>query len=124
MTNRPIDQLTRTIPHSRPWITAADVQAVGRVLRRGSLAQGAEVGALEAEVGARLGLPPGVAVNSGPAALHLALLALGVGPGDEVIVPSYVCIAPGHAVALEFVLAQRRLFAGKSIRNRFARQGP
>ena len=96
--NRQIAQLPRPIPHSRPWITAADVRAVGRVLRRGSLAQGAEVGALEAEVGARLGLPPGVAVNSGTAALHLALLALGVGPGDEVVVPSYVCIAPVHAV--------------------------
>jgi perosamine synthetase len=107
LTNRPIDQLTTTIPHSRPWITPADVRAVCGVLRRGSLVQGAEVGALEAEVGVRLGLPPGVAVNSGTAALHLALLALGVGPGDEVIVPSYVCIAPLHAV--EYVGAAPRL---------------
>jgi len=95
------------VPHSRPWITAADVQAVCGVLRRGNLVQGAEVGALETEVGVRLGLPPGVAVNSGTAALHLALLALGVGPGDEVIVPSYVCIAPLHAV--EYLGAAPRL---------------
>jgi dTDP-4-amino-4,6-dideoxygalactose transaminase len=77
------------------------------VLRRGGLAQGVEVAALEAEAGARLGMPSGVAVSSGTAALHLALLALGVGPGDEVIVPSYVCIAPLHAV--EYVGATPRL---------------
>jgi perosamine synthetase len=62
------------------------------------LAQGADVAAFESEAGAFLGLPPGVAVSSGTAALHLALMALGVGPGDEVILPSYVCVAPLHAV--------------------------
>jgi dTDP-4-amino-4,6-dideoxygalactose transaminase len=77
------------------------------VLRKGALVQGAEVEALEAEVGGALGLPPGVAVSSGTAALHLALLALGIGPGDEVILPSYVCISPLHAV--EYVGATPRL---------------
>jgi dTDP-4-amino-4,6-dideoxygalactose transaminase len=73
----------------------------------GKLAQGAEVASFEAEVGALLGLPPGVAVNSGTAALHLALLALGIGSGDEVILPSYVCVAPLHAV--QYVGATPRL---------------
>ncbi|HXZ45020.1 MAG TPA: DegT/DnrJ/EryC1/StrS aminotransferase family protein, partial [archaeon] len=86
------------VPHSRPWITAADVRAVCRVLRSGALAQGTEVASFEAEVGERLGLPPGVAVNSGTAALHLALLGLGIGEGDEVILPSYVCVSPLHAI--------------------------
>lgn len=86
--------MPRMVPHSRPWITAADVQAVTRVLRSGALAQGVEVASLEAEVGERLGLPPGVAVNSGTAALHLALLGLGITERDEVILPSYVCVAP------------------------------
>jgi len=95
------------IPHSKPWITEGDVRAVARVVKRGALAQGAEVGAFEAEVGAMLGLPAGVAVSSGTAALHLALLGLSIGPGDEVILPSYVCVAPLHAV--EYVGATPRL---------------
>jgi dTDP-4-amino-4,6-dideoxygalactose transaminase len=107
LTNRPIDTLTTPIPHSRPWITPADVRAVVRVLRRGALAQGAEVEQFEAEVGAFVGMPDGVAVSSGTAALHAALLGLGVGAGDEVILPSYVCVAPLHAI--EYVGATARL---------------
>jgi perosamine synthetase len=97
----------RPIPHSRPWITPMDIRAVGRILRSGKLAQGVEVEAFEAEVGDFLGVPPGVAVSSGTAALHLALIGLGIGPGDEVILPSYVCVAPLHAV--EYVGATPRL---------------
>ncbi len=95
------------VPHSRPWITSADVLSVSRALRRGALAQGAEVSAFEGEVGAFLRLPPGVAVSSGTAALHLALLGLGIGPGDEVILPAFVCVAPLHAV--EYTGARPRL---------------
>jgi dTDP-4-amino-4,6-dideoxygalactose transaminase len=54
-----------------------------------------------------LDMPSGVAVSSGTAALHLALLGLGIGRGDEVILPSYVCVAPLHAV--EYVGATPRL---------------
>ena len=95
------------IPHSRPWLTAADARAVARVVKSGALAQGAQVAAFEAEVGTILGLPAGVAVSSGTAALHLALLGLEIGPGDEVILPSYVCVAPLHAV--EYLGATPRL---------------
>lgn len=99
--------VTDLIPHSRPWIVPADVRAVSRVMQRGGLAQGIEVAAFEAEVAATLGLPAGVAVSSGTAALHMALVGLGIGPGDEVLLPSYVCVAPLHAI--QYVGATPRL---------------
>ncbi len=88
------------IPHSRPSLGAAEAKAAAAVLRLGQVAQGPEVAAFEAEVAARMGLRGGVAVASGTAALHLALLALKVGPGDAVLLPSYTCAALLHAVRL------------------------
>ena len=86
------------IPHSRPALGAAEVRAVARVIRSGQIAQGPMVERFEAALAGRLGLAHAAAVSSGTAALHLGLLALGVGPGDEVILPSLVCAAPLHAV--------------------------
>jgi dTDP-4-amino-4,6-dideoxygalactose transaminase len=86
------------IPHSRPTVSEDDAQAVARVVRTGQLAAGPEVAAFEAEVAARVGVAAAAAVSSGTAALELALRALGVGAGAEVIVPSYVCDALHHAV--------------------------
>ena len=74
--------------------------AVGRVLTSGMLAQGPEVAAFEAEFSEHVGGRPCVAVNSGTSALLLALLALGTGPGDEVVVPSFSFAATANAVAL------------------------
>jgi UDP-4-amino-4-deoxy-L-arabinose-oxoglutarate aminotransferase len=80
------------ILHSRPWIVEADLDAVAGVLQTGYLAQGATTGRFEAELAAWLGFPePGVAVGCGAAALHLALHAIGVSRGDEVVLPTYVC---------------------------------
>ena len=86
------------IPHSRPTVSEDDAQAVARVIRDGQLAQGPEVAAFETEVAERVGVPAAAAVSSGTAALELALRALGIGPGAEVIVPTYVCDALHHAV--------------------------
>lgn len=86
------------IAHSRPSITDEDVERVARVVRSGQLAQGPEVAALERELAARLGVEDAAAVASGTAALELALGALGVGAGDEVLIPTYVCDALYHAV--------------------------
>jgi perosamine synthetase len=86
------------IPHSRPHVSEDDVEAVARVVRRGQLAQGPEVEAFEREVAGRVGVPAAAAVASGTAALELALRALDVGPGADVIVPSYACDALHHAV--------------------------
>ena len=76
------------IPHAKPSITDEDVQRVARVVRSGQLAQGPEVAALERELAARLRVPAAAAVSSGFAALELALGALDVGPGDEVLIPT------------------------------------
>ena len=68
------------------------------VVRRGWVAPGPEATAFERELAARLGTETAAAVSSGSAALELALRALGVGPGDEVVIPTYVCDALYHAV--------------------------
>lgn len=86
------------IPHSRPTVDEEDIGAVVAVLRSGHLAQGQAVAQFERDVAAYLGRRGGVATSSGTAALHLALLALGIGPGDEVVLPSYTCVALLHAV--------------------------
>jgi len=86
------------IAHSRPSISEADVERVAAVVRSGQLAQGPEVAALERELAARLGVEAAAVVASGTAALELALRALGVGPGHEVLIPTYVCDALHHAV--------------------------
>ena len=87
-----------TIPHSRPSLDDEEMRVLQDVLTSGQLAQGPQVRGFEEELGTLHGLPPGVATSSGTAALHLALLSLGVGQGDEVLLPSYVCSAPLHAV--------------------------
>lgn len=89
------------IPSARPLIGNEERAAVDRVLRSGMLAQGPEVLAFEAEFSAHFGLGRAcVAVNSGTSGLHLGLLSAGVGPGDEVIVPSFTFAATANAVAL------------------------
>ena len=86
------------ISHSRPQVSEEDAEAVARVVRSGQLAQGPEVEAFEREMAARVCAPAAAAVSSGTTALELALRALDVGPGAEVIVPTYACDAVHHAV--------------------------
>jgi len=88
-----------SIPHSRPTIGPEEMAAVQRVLESGHLAQGREVAAFEDECAAVVGRNHGVAVNSGTAALHLALIGMGVSSGDTVAIPSYACAALAQAVA-------------------------
>ncbi len=87
------------IPHSAPWIVEEDREAVARTLEGGQIAAGALAADLEREVAARHGALGAVAAGSGTAALALALRGLGVGPGDEVVLPTYVCRAVLDAVA-------------------------
>ena len=88
------------IPAARPEIGADERAAVDRVMLSGMLAQGPEVAAFESEFSALVDGRHSVAVNSGTSALHMAFLAAGVGPGDEVIVPSFSFAATANAVAL------------------------
>ncbi len=89
------------IPAAKPIVGDEEREAVDRVLRSGMIAQGPEVAAFEQEFGAQLvGGRTCVAVNSGTSGLHLGLLAAGIGPGDEVIVPSFTFAATGNSVAL------------------------
>jgi dTDP-4-amino-4,6-dideoxygalactose transaminase len=85
------------IPVMRPWLGAEEAEAVREVLESGWVAQGPRVAAFEAAVAAELGSAHGVATTSCTTALHLALHALGVGPGDEVVVPSLSFIATTNA---------------------------
>jgi perosamine synthetase len=89
------------IPAALPIIGDAEREAVDRVMRTGMLAQGPEVAAFEAEFSEQVANDHHcIAVNSGTSALHLSLLAAGIGPGDEVIVPSFTFAATANSVAM------------------------
>jgi perosamine synthetase len=87
-----------TIPLSSPDITQAEVDAVTAVLRTPHLSLGPELPAFESALAHYHAVPHAVAVSSGTAGLHLALITLGIGEGDEVIVPSFAFIAVANAV--------------------------
>jgi perosamine synthetase len=89
-----------TISATGILIGADERAAVDRVLASGMIAQGPEVAAFEAEFAHVVDGRPCVAVNSGTSALLLGLLAIGIGPGDEVIVPSFSFAATANAVVL------------------------
>ncbi|GGK12318.1 aminotransferase DegT [Pilimelia terevasa] len=93
-------QHTEFIPPARPVIGEAEIEAAVRVLRSGMVVQGPEVAAFEQEFSELVEGRHCVAVNSGTSALQLTLLALGYGPGDEIIVPSFSFAASGNAVRL------------------------
>jgi len=85
------------LPFGRPDLTEAEIDAVARVMRSGWIGMGHEVLAFETELAAYAGAKEAVAVSSCTAALFLALKELGVGPGDEVIVPSYTWCSSANA---------------------------
>ncbi|MGD9182550.1 MAG: DegT/DnrJ/EryC1/StrS family aminotransferase [Desulfobacterales bacterium] len=86
------------IPHSRPTLGEEEVRAVAAVIESGNIVEGEVVHRFENAFAEKLGIRHAVATSSGTAALHLILLAMGIGPDDEVIIPSYVCTALLHAV--------------------------
>lgn len=88
------------IPYSQHQIRDEDREAVSKVLASARLTQGPMVEAFESGLRAATGAARAVAVSSGTSALQIALQALGVGPGDEVLVPSLTFLATANAVLL------------------------
>lgn len=85
---------------SKPSLGPEEYEAVDAVLRSGMLAAGPKVTEFEDAFAAYVGVEHAIAVGSGTAALHVGLMAAGIGPGDEVIVPSFTFAATANAVAL------------------------
>ena len=92
--------MSEPIRLARPDVGDAELAAVAEVLAGGQLTMGPQVEAFEHALASAVGTADAVAVSSGTAAIHLALLALGVGRGDEVIVPAYTFPATANAVEL------------------------
>jgi dTDP-4-amino-4,6-dideoxygalactose transaminase len=86
------------IPVMRPWLGLEESKAVAEVIASGWVAQGPRVAAFERALAAKVGALHAVATSSCTGALHLSLVALGIGPGDEVIVPSLSFIATANVV--------------------------
>jgi perosamine synthetase len=86
------------VPLAKPYFTRAEAAAVNKVLESGWVAQGPKVAEFEEAVRQFTGAGFARATSSCTTALHLALLALGIGPGDEVIVPSFTFVASANAI--------------------------
>lgn len=86
------------IPHSRPTLGQAEIEAIAGVIASSQIAQGQVVHEFEHAFAQKMNAKYAVSTNSGTAALHLVLLAMGIGEQDEVVIPSYVCTALLNAV--------------------------
>src|SRR5262245_46013443 len=92
--------MTERIRLARPDVGDVELAAIGEVLTSGQLTMGSRVSTFEELVARACGVSHAVAVSSGTAALHLSLLALHIGRGDEVIVPAYTFPATANVVEL------------------------
>jgi dTDP-4-amino-4,6-dideoxygalactose transaminase len=90
--------MRQVIPIAKPWMDEESVAAASRAILSGWVTQGPEVEAFRQEFAVLVGATYACAVSSGTTALHLALLAVGVEPGDEVVTVSHSFIATAHSV--------------------------
>ena len=86
------------VPIAKPIIGEEEIENVVEVLKSGMIAQGPKVEEFEQEFADWVGAEYGIAVNSGTAALHVALLSCDIGPGDEVITTPFTFIASGNSI--------------------------
>lgn len=91
----------KAIPLARPFFGREEEEAVAEVLRTGWVAQGPTTAKFEEEFARAVDVPHAIATSSCTTALHLAVIASGAGPGDEVILPSYTFPATANAVLYE-----------------------
>jgi perosamine synthetase len=91
----------KNIPYGRQWVDEDDLAAVLEVLRSDWLTTGPKVGEFEEALARFVGAADCIAVTSGTAALHAAMYALGIGPGDEVIVPPLTFAATANCVVFQ-----------------------
>jgi len=96
--SRSLKRTDRVIPIAMPWVGKDELQAIKRVLLSRWLGQGPKVEKFERGFANYIGTRFAVALSSGTAALHVALLAHDIGPGDEVIVPTFTYVATANAV--------------------------
>src|SRR5690242_18379285 len=94
----PVRQRERFLVFGAPQIADAEVEEVVQTMRSGWLGTGLRVARFEDRFREHTGAAHAMAVNSCTAALHLAILATGIGPGDEVIVPALTFCATANAV--------------------------
>jgi perosamine synthetase len=95
---RPHEDSAMTIPITRPWVGDEEAAAAGEAIRSGWLSQGPRVQQFEGAIAEYVGARFAIATSNCTTALHLALIAAGVGPGDEVICPSFSFISTANAV--------------------------
>jgi UDP-4-amino-4,6-dideoxy-N-acetyl-beta-L-altrosamine transaminase len=121
----------RFLPYGRQQIGDDDVAAVAQVLRSDVLTTGPKVAAFESALAGVTGASHAVACSSGTAALHLAVMALDLGPGDKVVVPSLTFLATANVVRLmgaEVVFAdvnpETGLMGGQELSTALGREGP
>ncbi|MEE4913326.1 UDP-4-amino-4-deoxy-L-arabinose aminotransferase [Pseudomonas alliivorans] len=88
------------LPFSRPSMGDEEIAAVTRVLKSGWITTGPECQKLEEQFAERVGALHAIALSSATGAMHLTLLALGIGPGDEVITPSQTWVSTANMICL------------------------
>lgn len=93
--------MKESIPMSSADLSEADVEAVLEVVRSGRLALGPKTAEFEKRMAEYCGVKHAIATNSGTAALHVVVIASGIGPGDEVLVPSFTFAASVNAILYE-----------------------